>query len=231
MLRGIVERYIGGCFMLVTKIDKGFNFVTSGFLCSANGHVMTCAHSIDLQTPLFIARPDIDLEFQPTDSSGRSYSLAPLTVVQYDPINDVALLKADGIEVTVPQNHLELFGDERQVPIGSSVGYIGYPFGSRGLLTGKVSSAIVSAKVLSNKNTRTLQIDSSVNDGNSGGPLIDVSSGRIIGIISGRYSPAGNQGIAWAAGVPLGQESNVSFAVGISYGLELMKAEGIYESI
>lgn len=229
MLRGITERYIGGCTMIVTKSDNEFHFVTTGFLCSANGHVMTCAHAIDLQTPLFIARPQADLEFKPTNPKDTPYILNPLTVVQYDPINDVALLKADGITVSIPPNHWENFGDEREIPLGASVGYIGYPFGSKGLLTGKVSSAIISAKALSDQGTRTLQIDSSVNDGNSGGPLIDVSSGKIVGIISGRYSPSGSQATAWIGGTPIGQDSNISFAIGISYGVELMKAEGLYD--
>ncbi|WIE52420.1 serine protease [Pseudomonas sp. GM17] len=228
MLRGIAARYIGGCHIIVTKSDKEINFITTGFLCSANGHIMTCAHAIDLQTPLFIARPEVDLEFQPPNSKDKRYIIAPLRVVQYDPINDVALLKADGIDVSIPHNHWEHFGDEREVPLGASVGYIGYPFASKGLLTGKISSAIISAKVLGEKGTRTLQIDSSVNDGNSGGPLIDVSSGKIVGIVSGRYSPSGSQPVAWIGGAPLGQESNISFAIGISYGIELMKADGLY---
>jgi len=232
MLKEIVKRYIDATTIIVKRDQGGkFTFVASGFLCSPKGYFITSAHAIDLASSLFIGLPASTDEFQ--RETGRTFNFLPLAVAQFDPVNDVALLKCvDSLSVVSPAPSVNL-GDERGLPLGSSVGYIGFPFASLGLQTGKVSVSIVSAKALSANGTRILQVDSSVNDGNSGGPLIDVSSGKVVGVVAGRYSPSGNTPVAFIGTsngmLPLGQESNVSYAVGISYAVELMKVEGIYE--
>lgn len=231
MLKELTTRFYNSTIIITKKVPNDFRYVTTAFVCSAKGYILTCAHAIELNAELFAAIPTSDEEFQL--ETGRIYNMAPITIAQYDPINDVALLKIDqNVAFQCPPPSVVL-GSEIGIPIGSSVGYIGFPFASRGLQTGKVSSGIISAKALNGANTRTLQIDSQVNDGNSGGPLIDVSTQKIIGIISGRYSPVGSfSGVAIGGvggAMPLGQDSNISYATGISYGIELMKAEGIYE--
>ena len=69
------------------------------------------------------------------------------------------------------------------------------------------------------------QFDAMVEAGNSGGPLIDVVAGQIIGIVSGRFSPVGNGGGIRIGAHALGTESTISYATAISYGLQLMKSE------
>lgn len=36
---------------------------------------------------------------------------------------------------------------------------------------------------------KLIQVDSRVNEGNSGGPLIDIERGKVVGIISMKYIP------------------------------------------
>lgn len=62
---------------------------------------------------------------------------------------------------------------------------------------------------------------------NSGGPLIDVSTGKIIGVVSGRFSPTGNSASVWIGNHAIGTESTISFATAVSHARELMKAEGL----
>ncbi len=111
--------------------------------------------------------------------------------------------------------------------VGSSVGYLGYPFGQSGLHTLKVSQTIISSKVISD-GTKQFQLDAMIHEGNSGGPLIDLSSNKVIGIISGRFSPTGNGGTVRIGNHALGTDSTISFATIITYGIELMKSEGLH---
>lgn len=74
---------------------------------------------------------------------------------------------------------LSLVGDE-VVAIGSDVCFFGYQFDQQNLAIHKgiVSSSFDRAGV------RYIQIDGSVNHGNSGGPLVDVKTGLVLGIVT-----------------------------------------------
>jgi S1-C subfamily serine protease len=113
-------------------------------------------------------------------------SMEPATVDVSQQERDLAILHVNDL----PQNVTPavLSGGVRP---GDRVMAIGAPFG----LEGSVSSGVVSAtgrtfvveetgQVLSNM----IQFDASVNPGNSGGPLVDLS-GRVVGIVTGLVNP------------------------------------------
>ncbi|MDD4928400.1 MAG: serine protease [Gallionella sp.] len=223
MLRKIAQQHGGGCLMIVRrKDDGGVEFVGSGFLCHSKGYLLTCAHSINLTDKLAIIPPQPINDFTPLTLE--RVNVIDVSVAQYNAENDVALLKITAPQpLVVPEN---LFGDENRVMVGTSVAYFGYPFGQSGLHVLKISSSIISAKVLSN-NTKQFQLDAMVHEGNSGGPLVDLTTGQIIGIISGRFSPTGNAGGVRIGGYALGTESSISYATTISYGKDLLISEGL----
>ena len=70
--------------------------------------------------------------------------------------------------------------DDESVAIGSEVCFLGFQFEQPNLAIhrGLVSSAFAKTGV------RYIQIDGSVNHGNSGGPLIDISDGKVLGIVT-----------------------------------------------
>ncbi|WP_410952550.1 S1C family serine protease [Pseudomonas sp. S1(2024)] len=228
MLKNLVTTHLSSSVMIATPGTPSFIFLCSGFICSNKGYILTCAHALDLTKEIYIATPPDPNSFP--HLQGLKFHFVKATIAQFDPLNDVALLKVEesNFKITGPKPSIA-FGDEREAAIGTTVGYFGFPFAARGLILLKSSQSIVSAKVTNERNARSLVLDSAVNDGNSGGPLIDATTNKVIGIISGRYSPSGTQPVALIGGIALGQDSNISFATGISYGIDLMKAEGIYE--
>lgn len=113
-------------------------------------------------------------------------SLAVATVDVEQPERDLAILHVTSLPPDVTPAVLS--GGVRP---GDRVMAIGAPFG----LEGSVSSGVVSAtgrsfvveetgQVL----TDMIQFDASVNPGNSGGPLVDLS-GRVVGIVTGLVNP------------------------------------------
>lgn len=72
------------------------------------------------------------------------------------------------------------FGDPTGVAVGDEVVFLGYPFEHLNLVchAGMVSSRYQSGGV------DIIQLDASVNQSNSGGPLLDMSSGSVVGIIT-----------------------------------------------
>ena len=76
--------------------------------------------------------------------------------------------------------HIFELSDSSSLSVGEQVVFMGYPFGSPHLIAhiGYVSS------LHQNNGVEIIQIDGSVNSGNSGGPLIDLKTGKVAGIIT-----------------------------------------------
>jgi serine protease Do len=156
----------------------------SGFIISPDGYVVTNNHVITAD-----GQGEVE-EISITMTDGTEY---PAELVSRDTQSDLAVLK---IKRDKPFPFVE-FGDSREARVGDWVIAIGNPFG----LGGTVTSGIVSAVY---RNTgpgaydRYIQTDASINRGNSGGPLFDMS-GRVIGINNAIFSPSGGSvGIGFA---------------------------------
>ncbi len=152
--------------------------VGSGFFVSADGYVVTNNHVIDNAS-----------EVQVTMDDGK---VLDAKVIGTDPKTDLALLKVDGGN-DFP--FVRMAGQKAR--IGEWVVAIGNPFG----LGGTVTAGIVSAQhrdIGAGPYDDFIQIDASVNKGNSGGPTFNLA-GEVVGVNTAIFSPSGgNVGIAFA---------------------------------
>ena len=151
----------------------------SGFIIDPAGYVVTNNHVIDGASEVSVRLGD--------DST------YPAEVVGSDPQTDLALLKIDAGK---PLPALE-FGDSDAAEVGDWVMAVGNPFG----LGGTVTAGIISARgrnIQAGPYDDFLQVDASINRGNSGGPLFDLE-GKVIGVNTAIYSPnGGSVGIGFA---------------------------------
>ena len=160
----------------------------AGFMVDAErGWVMTNAHVVS-RSP-----SRVEVAFQ-----GQSYSEAEKIYV--DPHLDLAIVR-----VAIPEGQrvnaatLECGELPR---VGHPVGAFGHPWnmrytGTRGIVSGMTSRMY----------TELLQTDAPINQGNSGGPLISLDTGRIVGINTAQIK--GSQ--------------NTNFAVGMKYACRVME--------
>lgn len=225
MFRMIAKHHGGGCAMLARQIDdKTIELLGTAFICHDKGYLLTAAHTFSLKDKLgFVPPAPVD---QFNSSQLNNFLFLPVSVAQFDAANDVALLKiANAGAVTVPPN---IFGSDDLAPVGASVGYLGFPHAHNGQHALKVSGTILGSKVLAPNGTKQLVLDSMAEAGNSGGPLVDLASNRIIGVISRRFSPAGNGASIRIGNHALGTESMISYATAISHALALLTAEGLH---
>lgn len=149
----------------------------SGVIISDDGYIVTNNHVIE----------DAD-EIKVTLSNKKTYMAK---VIATDPSYDLAVIKIDASGLP-----FLLYGNSDDVKIGQWVLAIGYPLN----LETTVTAGIISAKGRSlglNKGTKTsspvesfLQTDAAVNQGNSGGALVN-TNGELIGINSAIASPTG----------------------------------------
>jgi serine protease Do len=151
----------------------------SGFIIDPSGYVVTNNHVVDDATGI-----DVTL------TTGKSY---PAKLIGTDKKTDLALLK---IESDTPLPAVS-FGDSDALKVGDWVMAVGNPFG----LGGSVTAGIVSARgrdLHSGPFDDFLQIDASINQGNSGGPTFSMA-GEVIGINTAIASPnGGSVGIGFA---------------------------------
>lgn len=155
------------------------NALGSGFLVDAQGHVVTNNHVVRNATTVKVKLED-----------GRELNAR---VVGRDERTDIALLKIDAGQ---PLPFLAL-GDSNTARPGDWVVAVGNPFG----LGGTVTAGIVSARgrdIGIGPYDDFIQIDASINSGNSGGPLFALD-GSVIGVNTAIFSPSGGSvGIGFA---------------------------------
>ena len=149
----------------------------SGVIISNDGYIVTNNHVVENADELTV-----------TMSNKKSYKAK---VIGTDPAYDLAVIKIDAADLP-----FLLYGNSDDVKIGQWVLALGYPLN----LETTVTAGIVSAKSRSlglNKSTKNnsavesfIQTDAAVNQGNSGGALIN-TNGALIGINSAIASPTG----------------------------------------
>ena len=124
-------------------------------------------------------------------------SAFPAVLVGTDPDTDIAVLK---IAAPAEQLFPVVWGDSQQLRVGQRIYAIGNPFGlERSMSTGMISSLNRQIPSRNRRAMRSLiQIDASLNQGNSGGPLLN-TRGEQIGMNTAIMSSDGDSsGVGFA---------------------------------
>ena len=151
----------------------------SGFFIDDQGHIVTNNHVIEDAVEITVV----------LDNGNE----VPAELVGTDPATDIAVLK---VEPSSSQRYVQ-FAEDTDLRVGDYVLAVGNPFG----LGGSVTSGIVSAMNRDDGGAtyaNFIQIDASINRGNSGGPTFDLR-GNVVGVNTAIISPTGgNVGIGLA---------------------------------
>ena len=157
----------------------------SGVVISSNGEILTNDHVVQVAAN----GGSVSVSFN-DGSSARA------EVVGTDPLTDLAVIKAEGVEGLTPAK----LGKSGNLDVGEQVLAIGSPFGLEATVTSGIVSALnrpVSITGASNAIDTTypaIQTDAAINPGNSGGPLVNMQ-GEVVGINSSiRTSSAMGEG-------------------------------------
>jgi len=220
MLQDVHLSFRGGTMMLFAKTGEEVTFMGSAFLAHPEGYLLTCAHILYQHEGLMILPPEEPETFQPM----RTKTIAPLPVevAGVDKERDIALLKfSESLEITVPDH---IIGVPEDVPVGSSVALLGYPFGFQHIYNQLVQSAVVSSKILSGNGTKLFLMDTMVHAGTRGGPLVSIADGRVIGVVSGLFDPS--EAAPRSLEAP-SLNTNITYGVSIEYALHLMESAGL----
>ena len=154
------------------QIEHG---IGSGVVISPDGYIVTNNHVVDGAVDIRVT------------TSNRRVLKAKL--VGTDPLTDLAVLKVDATDLpSVP------WGDSTAVRPGQTVLAFGNPFGLRFTVTRGIVSAVHRANPDASDPRKPglfIQTDAAINQGNSGGPLVD-TRGEVVGINTFLLSPSGS---------------------------------------
>ena len=144
----------------------------SGFVVSEDGYIVTNNHVVSNADEIFVKFSD-----------GREYRTR---LVGTSPEVDIAVLKIESNEKFKP---LE-FSDSDKVEIGQWSIAFGNPMGLNDSMTVGVVSASGRSSLGIEEIENFIQTDAAINQGNSGGPLIDIN-GKVIGVNTAILSASG----------------------------------------
>jgi putative serine protease PepD len=139
----------------------------SGFVYDTSGDIITNAHVVDGATAIKVRFKD--------------GSTAKATLVGKDDSTDIAVIR---VNVAASKLHPLSIGTSSTVQPGQAVVAFGSPFGLPGTMTAGIVSAVNRTITAPNNYSisGSIQTDAAINHGNSGGPLIDAATGKVIGV-------------------------------------------------
>jgi len=144
----------------------------SGFVVSEDGYIVTNNHVVSNADEIFVKFSD-----------GREYRTK---LIGTSPEVDIAVLKIEANEKFKP---LE-FSDSDKIEIGQWSIAFGNPMGLNDSMTVGVISASGRSSLGIEEIENFIQTDAAINQGNSGGPLIDIN-GKVIGVNTAILSTSG----------------------------------------
>jgi hypothetical protein len=171
----------------------------SGFAVTPDGYVVTNYHVIKGCTDVYIH-----------DKGDSILS----TIVTFDPNNDIALLKGN----FKPKRFYPL--SRKSTKLLTEIFVAGHPFGRDISTSVKVTKGIVSSLTGVANNFSNLQIDASLQPGNSGGPIMN-NKGNVIGVAVAKLDL---DTIVEEYGVV---PENVNFGVKANIVINIMESESI----
>jgi S1-C subfamily serine protease len=174
-------------------------FTGSGFFVSTMGHILTNAHVVDGCSSVSISGPA-----RPPES---------VPVLAVDTKNDLALLRSSGR----PQSAAPI---RSAVRMGEGVAAYGFPLSALLPSSGNFTVGNVTATAGLRDDPRQLQISNPVQQGNSGGPLLDMR-GNIVGIVASKLN------VLAVARLTQDLPQNVNFAIKADIALQFLQANGV----
>lgn len=162
-LQEIYKKCIGSVVSITASAQSGKSSGT-GIVLSADGYLITNHHVIENAQVIAVQTSD-DRQFQ-------------ASIIGSDEASDLAVLKVDATDLQPAE-----FGDSGKLAVGDRVVAIGDPLGAqlRGTMTSGIVSAINRDLEVNDRTMTLIQTDAALNNGNSGGPLINCY-GQVIGI-------------------------------------------------
>ena len=198
--------------MFTNVASRGSGVIISLDKHNGEAYILTCHHVISsYPNAVFVALID-------------SYNPIYAEVVGYSAANDIAVVKIASDQLKTTISVAATIADSTYISTGDVAIAVGNPQGfGFAVTTGHISRSNIMVSTNSNITIRTLQIDTAINSGNSGGGLFN-KSGDLIGIVESKNTNNGIDNVAFAVHI----NTAISIANNIISGRNLAYAPAGY---
>lgn len=173
---------------------NGIGLLGTGFFIG-NNLIATTKHVTngdEHNLVIILPKYSID-EYQDTSDTG--VQVVKATIKNVDPIRDLCIIEIEDAQLNIQV----ALGSTDDVQTGSPVAVLGYPHADHGRLVLTQQYTQIGAKILIESHTiktKHIVLNTQARPGQSGGPIIDMTTGSIIGMLIGSYAPGGGGGIS-----------------------------------
>lgn len=165
--------------------------IGSGFAVSDDGKILSATHLCNQLNSEQISNLKANVMIERIGNDSYRYKWIPVKLVNKDDKNDVAIFQLEEYKETLLKK-LDL-GDSEKVEIGQDVYFIGFPYAAQLMNEGFGVTLVINKGIISNikrdgvdpaHKRNWLIVDAISNPGNSGCPLIDTKSNKVIGVMT-----------------------------------------------
>ena len=182
----LYEACVDSYVAISTTTQSGSEGVGSGIIITEDGYISTNYHVVENAKKITVILSN-------GDKREAKY-------IDGDEVNDIAVLKIQGRNLPAAT-----LGDSDQTKVGERVMAIGTPYSASyagSMTAGYVSGinrqyAVKNSNGTVNKILKLIQTDTSVNPGNSGGPLFNMN-GEVIGVVTMKIAGSNYEGMGFA---------------------------------
>ena len=165
--------------------------VGSGFAISDDGKILAAAHLYNQLNEEQRKNLKANVMMEKIGDNLERYKWAPIKLIDKNDKDDLAIFQLEEYKDTLLRK-LDL-GDSDKIEIGQEVYFIGFPYAAQLMNEGFGVTLVVNRGIISNikrdgidpsHKRNWLIVDAISNPGNSGCPLIDIESNKVVGVMT-----------------------------------------------
>ena len=172
---------------------NGVQMLGTGFFVRNSGILATPRHVVgDSSNGLVILAPHINSFSQYQDTSDNSCRHINATIIESDPVRDIALLQVQDLQLS---GELPPIGSFDSVDVGQSVHIYGYPHCTQGRRVLTYQRAEIGSKILLDSTgikSKYAVINTQSRPGQSGSLIFCPKTLNVVGMLNGAYVPEGD---------------------------------------
>lgn len=163
----------------------------SGFCISTDGKILSAAHIYNQVPTEFQTKLLVMVMTKQNPDGLEEYAWLPINLIKKEDANDLAVFQIPDYAKTLLKP-IEV-GDSETAEVGQDVYFIGFPYAAQLMNEGMGITLVVSKGIVSNIKQDGIDpahpknwiiVDAISNPGNSGCPLLDLESNKVIGVMT-----------------------------------------------